>query len=408
MTMKRSTLAGAAGALLVATGLLAWAFMPRPMPVQTAVAAAGPFEAAIEEDARTRLRDRYVVSAPLAGRLGRIALREGDVVAEGDPVATLEPVLAPMVDERTLREQELQLQIAQAGVQRAEARVDRADATSRQAVNEALRSEQLAQQGFLAPTRLESDRLAAQAAQKELEAARSDLRAARFGVEQARAALDAVRQPAGRDRRGFVLRAPVGGTVLRVVQASEGSVAIGTPVIELGDTRRLEVVAELLTTDALQAVPGRRVVVERWGGPQALEGRVRRVEPAAFTKVSALGVEEQRVRVLIDVVEAAKAAPEWRAVGDGFRVGVRILTQTEARVVKVPVSAVFPATQDGGPAQAVFTVEHGAARLRIVDLGGRNGSEAWVRRGLEEGAVVVVYPPAGLQAGQRVQVRPAG
>jgi HlyD family secretion protein len=408
MTMKRSTLVGAAGALLVTAGLLAWAFAPRPLPVQTATASQGSFEMAIEEDARTRLRDRYVVSAPLAGRLGRITLREGDAVAEGDTVATLEPVLAPMVDERTLREQQLQLEIAGATVQRAEARVQRADVARRQAVNEALRSEQLAQQGFLAPTRLESDRLAVVAAQKELEAAQGDRRVALFGAEQARAALAAVRQPGAGDRRSFVLRAPVRGTVLRVVQGSEGNVALGAPLLEVGDTSRLEIVAELLTTDALQALPGGRVLVERWGGPGALEARVRRVEPAAFTKVSALGVEEQRVRVLIDLVDAAHAPPAWRAVGDAFRVGVRIVTLSEIAAVKVPVSAVFPTAHDGGAAQAVFTVEQGVAHLRIVELGGRNGSEAWVRRGLAAGSVVVVYPPAGLQPGQRVQARPAG
>jgi HlyD family secretion protein len=407
MTMKRSTLAGAAGVLLVATGLLAWAFAPRPLPVQTATVVQGPFEMAIEEDARTRLRDRFVVSAPLAGRLGRITLREGDAVAEGAAIATLEPVLAPMVDERTLREQQLQLEIARAGVQRAEARLARADVARRQAANEALRSEQLAQQGFVAPARLESDRLAVAAAQKEQQAAQGDLRVAQFGVEQARAALAAVRQPGAGEQRSFVLRAPVRGTVLRVVQASEGNVALGTPLIELGDTSRLEVVAELLTADALQALPGRRVVIERWGGPVTLEGRVRRVEPAAFTKVSALGVEEQRVRVLIDVADVDKAPPEWRAIGDGFRVGVRIVTLSEPAALKVPVSAVFPTAHDGGAAQAVFTVEADVAQQRIVELGGRNGSEAWVRRGLSAGSVVVVYPPAGLQAGQRVQARAA-
>ncbi|TAL23990.1 MAG: HlyD family efflux transporter periplasmic adaptor subunit [Aquabacterium sp.] len=361
----------------------------------------------IEEDARTRVRDRYVVSAPLTGRLDRIALREGDTVAEGAAIARLEPALSPMLDDRTQRDLQLQLQIARAGAQEAGARLERAEVARRQAASQAQRSAQLATQGFVAPTRLESDQLALLAAQDELHAAGSALRAAQFGVEQARAALVAVRQPATGGRRSFVLRAPVGGAVLRVLQASEGHVALGTPVVEVGDTRRLEVVAELLTTDALQALPGRRVVIERWGGPAKVEGRVRRVEPAAFTKVSALGVEEQRVRVLIDPTAEDRAPAEWRAVGDGFRVGVRIVTLSEPAAVKVPVSAVFPTARDGGASQAVFTVEEGVARQRIVELGGRNGSEAWVRSGLAAGSVVVVYPPAGLQPGQRVQARPA-
>ncbi|WP_246312533.1 efflux RND transporter periplasmic adaptor subunit [Pseudaquabacterium terrae] len=404
--MKKSTLAGLAGAVVAAGLLLAWAFAPRPLVVETAVATQGRFEMAIEEDARTRLRERYLVSAPLAGRLQRIALREGDRVEAGAVIATIEPVLSPLVDERTLREQRSQLEITLATVQRAGARVERARVARQQAANEALRSEQLAQQGFVAPTRLESDRLSLVAAQKELEAAESDRRVAAHGVDQARAALAAVQQPAA--GRAFALRSPIAGTVLRVLQGSEASLALGTPLIELGDLRELEVVAELLTGDALKAVPGSRVSIERWGGPAALQGRVRRVEPAAFTKVSALGVEEQRVKVLIELVALDGAPPQWRALGDGFRVGVRIVTLSEEGAVKVPVSAVFPVADDGGAGMAVFVVRDERAQLQRVDVGGRNGSEAWLRSGVAAGARVVVYPPAALQSGARVQVHDAG
>jgi HlyD family secretion protein len=190
-----------------------------------------------------------------------------------------------------------------------------------QAQNEQQRTEQLAGQGFIAPTKLDTDRLAALAAQKELDAAVEERHVAGHEVDQARAALIAVRSP-DRGRR-FVLRSPTAGRVLRVAQPSETTVALGTPIIEVGDTQALEVVAELLTTDALQAQPGSRVVIERWGGSGLLEGRVRRVEPAAFTKVSALGVEEQRVNVR----STSRRHRPWRALGDGFRVGVRIVSR---------------------------------------------------------------------------------
>ncbi|MCW5632858.1 MAG: HlyD family efflux transporter periplasmic adaptor subunit [Rubrivivax sp.] len=214
--------------------------------------------------------------------------------------------------------------------------------------------------------------------------------------------------------RAFAVRAPVAGRVLRVLQPSETTVALGTPLIELGDTAHLEIVAELLTPDALAARPGSRVHVERWGGPTTLEGIVRTVEPAAFTKVSALGVEEQRVRVLIDLTSPRA---QWSSLGDAYRVGVRIVTLAQDRAVQVPASAVFPMPADeaaaaadrpadgAAAAHAVFVVEDGRARLRPVELGARNGGAAWVRQGLTPGQQVIVYPGAAVHDGVRVSAR---
>lgn len=403
-----------AGAAVATAALLAWAFAPRPVEVEVAAVSQGRFESSIDEDGKTRLRDRYVVSAPLAGLLTRITLREGDVVDANAVVAVLQPVLSPMLDERTLREQQLSVDIAQAQVQRAAARAGAARVLLQQARNEVRRSEQLAGQGFISPNKFDNDRLSAQAAQKELDAANEDRHMADHEVEQARAALMAVRSPGAAGGRGFALRAPVGGRVMRVVQASETTVALGAPLLEIGDTRNLEIVAELLTTDAMRVGPGSRVLVERWGGPAPLEGRVRQVEPAAFTKVSALGVEEQRVKVLIDIVSPAT---EWAALGDAFRVGVRIVTQSVDSAVKVPVGAVFPvaassvagnaadpvATSAGG--SAVFVFRQGRAHLVPVQLGGRHGGEAWVSKGLSPQDVVIVYPSATVKDGARVTRR---
>ena len=395
--MKKKTWIVLAAASLATAALLAWAFAPRPLQVEVASVTEGPFETSIEEDGKTRLRDRYVVSAPLSGSIGRIALREGDAVEAGALLASIAPVLPAMLDERTRREQQLRVEIAQAQRQRVAARIEGAQVALAQARNEQQRSEQLAKQGFVATTKLETERLAVQAAQKDLEAAVEEGHVAAHEVEQARAALLALTQPSG--GRGFAVRSPIAGRVLKVVQASEGAVALGAPLLELGDTSRLEVVAELLTADALRAAPGSVVRIERWGGDGVLEGRVRRVEPAAFTKVSALGVEEQRVRVLIDLTSPPE---QWRALGDGFRVGVRIVTRTLDKVTKVPVSAVFPRPEGGF---AVFVLDGGRARATPVKLGARNGHEAWIESGVAAGATVIVYPPAATRDGLRVKPR---
>lgn len=396
--MKRSHLLLAIGAGAAALAALAWAFAPRPLEVETAVAAEAPFEATVDEDARTRLRDRYIVSAPLAGRLDRIALREGDAVAEGDIVATLTPVLSPLLDERSLRELRARVEAAQANVQRATARVEGAKVAVLQAANEARRSEELAAQGFVAATKLETDRLALQAAQKDRDAALAERHVAAHDAEQARAALSAVQREG--NGPAFVLRAPVAGRVLRIVQASEASVGIGAALLELGDIARMDVVAELLTTEAVKLRTGQPVHIERWGGPGELQGRVRLVEPGAFTKVSALGVEEQRVRVLIDLTSPVE---KWRALGDGYRVGVRIVVQAQPRVLQVPLAAVFPRTDAAG--MAVFAVEGGRARLRPVEVAGRSATHAWVKAGLSAGTRVIVYPPAAITDGARVKPR---
>ena len=421
------------GAAVLALALaLAWAFAPRPVEVELALVTQGRFETTIEEDGKTRLADRYVVSAPLAGQLARITLKEGDAVAAGSPVAVLSSVLPVMQDERTRRELQARIEGARDNVSRAGARTASAQVALDQARNQVQRSEQLVQQGFIAPMKAESDRLATLGAQREVESAAAERRMATHDLEQAQAALGAVRQPtaganlgadagarARESHSGFSVRAPTAGRVLRVLQTSEGAVALGTPLLEIGDTLRMEVVAELLTSDAPAAKTGSRVMIERWGGPAALQGQVRSVEPSAFTKVSALGVEEQRVRVLIDITSPQTA---WQMLGDAYRVSVRIVTLTEANAVQVPVSAVFPLPAVAGPAPAkaadasdhnydatanfaVFVVEDGRASQVPVVLGARNGSAAWIRSGITPGQQVIVYPPATVKNGLRVAAR---
>lgn len=411
MTMKTGTKISLGVGALALAALLVWAFAPRPVDVEVAQARVGAFEQTITEDGKTRLHDRYVVSAPLAGRLSRITLTEGDRVEADAVVATLTPVLPPMLDERSRREQTSHMEASEANVQRASARIARTRVALEQARNDLQRTEQLARQGFVAPIRLDTDRLAVQAAQREVDTAMQEHHVAQHELEQSRAALQASLGAPG-TAGAFALRSPIAGQVLRVVQTSEATVAIGTPLIELGDLGRLEIVVELLTTDALNAPPGSRVRIERWGGPVPLEGRVRLVEPAAFTKVSALGVEEQRVRVLVDITSPPS---QWQALGDAFRVEVHIVTLAIDQALMVPVSAVFPlpaGARDGtsnGNGQhearfAVFVVDGGRARLRPVEVGARTGGDAWVRGGLQAGDTVIIYPSSAVT--DTAQVRP--
>mgnify|MGYP005806062059 CR=1 FL=1 len=382
------------GVAAAAAAALAWAFSPRPIEVEVASVTQGRFEQAIEEDGRTRLKERYTVSAPVAARLARIALREGDPVVAGEPVATLTPVMSSMVDERSAREAAARLKAAAAGVERAAARVERAKISLQEARLEQERSEKLAADGFIAPSRLDATRLALAGARRELEVANAEREVEVH--EQALAAAALHPATSGKGRPLHVL-SPITGVVLRVVQASEATVPAGAALLEVGDPARMEVVSELLTTDAVQAQPGRRVVIERWGGA-AVEGQVRRVEPAAFTKVSALGIEEQRVNVLIDITAPPQS---WRAMGDGFRVGVRIVTAGVDQALLVPVGALFPQ----GDGMAVYKLEGRRVRLQPVDVGARNGTQAWIRKPLSNGEAVVVYPPAALADGRKVRVR---
>jgi HlyD family secretion protein len=385
-----------AAAVVAAVAALAWAFAPNPVAVETAVAERARFEQAIEEDGRTRLKDRsYTISAPVTARLARTSLHEGDKVTVGDAVAVLTPVVSPMNDERTSLEAQARLKGAEAGVALAAARVERARVSLEQAKLELQRTEKLANQGFMSPSTLDNTRLALDAANHELETAQAQRRVAAQEREQAAAAL----VPATGSRGGqLVVRSPAAGVVLKVQVPSEATVVAGTPLLEVGDPARMEVIAQLLTTDAVQALPGTRASIERWGGPP-VEGHVRLVEPAAFTKVSALGVEEQRVNVVIDVGDPPKS---WAMMGDAFRVTARLITMSVDGATVVPVGAVFP-HGDGG--MAVYVLDGGRARLTPVELGGRNAEVAWVRSGVTVGQPVIVYPSPSVADGKRVRVR---
>lgn len=398
MWIKRTLLVLLAIALV---GALVLAFRPQPALVEVSEVTRGPFEQVIEDDGKTRVRERYVVSAPLAGKLQRITLKAGDAVTAGLVLAVIDPSSPALLDVRTERELTERVGAAEATRLRAAATVERARAALDKSRSDLERTRKLAVKGFVSAAQLEQVELEAKISLRELEAARYADQAAAHDVAVARAALLQVRDGAAgkASARRWEVRTPVAGQVLRVMQESEATVAVGAPLLEVGQPADLEVVVDVLSTDAVQIKPGAPVRLLRWGKTEPLEGRVRRVEPAAFTKVSALGVEEQRVNVVIDLTSPAE---KWQSLGDAYKVDASIIVASLDNAIKVPVSALFR----DGEQWAVFTIANGKAARRIVQLGRRGGMEAVVEKGLQPGEKVIVHPGDSVRDGRRIKLAP--
>lgn len=381
---------------LMAVGVLGiyWLLQPRAVLVEVAPVAEQRFTAIVEEDGRTRVRDRFVVSAPLAGRVPRSMVRAGDAVKAGDTLTTITPNISPLLDPRVRQELDARVGAAEAALEEAQALHERAKVLLTRARTDLDRTTQLSARGVVTVTQLERDTFTYQAAERDVVAAALRLHAAEHTLDQARAALKRSSENEGVER--FPVSSPIDGRVLKVIQESEMVVPLGGPLLELGNPADLEVIVDLLTTDAALVREGAKVLLERWGGPKALDARVRRVEPSGFTKVSALGVEEQRVWVIVDITSPREA---WMALGDGYRVDVKIVVDELDKATVVPIGALFRR----GDAWEVFTVEHRRARLRRVTIARRSGRLAAIAEGLKPGDMVVVFPPAALKDGIAVR-----
>jgi HlyD family secretion protein len=368
---------------LLASGLLGlfWAFVPAPTSVEIARVDAGSFVQTVDDDGITQVRDRYVVAAPVSGTLLRPEVHAGDVVSRGQLLASIVPNAAQMLDARTRTELAARVEAAAAREARAGAALRQAEAAELQAQADQARLEQLSKQGFVSAIERERSALSLELRRKDREAALYEQDAAGHDLQQARAALRQVfgAPPAG-NASNWPVRSPVAGQVLRVLQESEGPVGVGAPILEIGDLTRLEARIDVLTSEALQIAPQAFVQLDAGGGLQ-LTGRVRLVEPAARTKVSALGVEEQRV--------------------NAFRVDARIEIAREDRVLLVPVAALFRDANHW----AVYKVAGKRAVLTRIELGARGGAQAIVRSGLAAGDSVVVYPSDSVRDGVRIESR---
>lgn len=396
---NRYLLWGGLGATLVLA--LLFAFRPRAVEADFAVIGDGPMSVSIDEEGETRIRDVFAVAAPVAGDLVRISLEPGDlVVADETVVAELRPADPAFLSTRTAAELQAAATAAEAAVAVAEADLSRAAAERELSQSDLERARGLRANDTIS--------------QRAMELAEIDLRAAEASYAGAAAALDMRRAEAARARAALIepgsdvaapeigcciaVTAPSSGRVLRVLRESGGPVAAGETLVELGDPGNLEVVADLLSTDAVRVSAGDYVVIADWGGDEELQGRVRLVEPFGFTKISALGIEEQRVNVVIDFDSPAEA---WRRLGHGFRVEARIVTWSADHVVTAPLAALF--REDGD--WAAFVVQDGRARLTTLDVGHRNSTRAEILAGLESDDLVLLHPAAAIVDGTRIRPR---
>jgi HlyD family secretion protein len=393
--LKRALLAVLALGLVAA---IASAYRPRPVAVDVEAVTRGPLEVNVTEPGKTRMKDRYIISAPVGGGLERITLRPGDIVAEKQVLARMGSLEPPLLDARSRAQADAQVRAATAARQQAEVGLERARAALEFARGEVERQRKLAAAGSSPERSLEQALFEERTRAQEVASAQSAVLIAQQQLEMARAARGRMDQrPEGHEH--LEIRAPVRGWVLRVMQESEGTVAAGTPLMEIGDPTVLEVVVDVLSQDAVRIQPGARVSIEHWGGDAPLVGRVRRVEPAAFTRTSALGVEEQRVNVVIALEEPVERR---KALGDGYRVEARITLWEGEDVVQVPESALFRK----GEGWAVFLADAGRVRLRPVKLGQRNGLRAQVLEGLAPGDKVIVHPGDSVRDGVSYAERP--
>jgi HlyD family secretion protein len=376
---------------------IGWSFVPQPAGVEVARVARGPLVVTVDEEARTRVRDRYTISAPVAGYLTRMTHRPGTVVRAGETVARILPAPPGPIDARTRSQLEARVEATVDALQQSRTRVESARTALAQAARELDRQRQLERNQVIARQEVEVAQTRRDVADADVKAALAGVNVAEHDVDAARAALLATEnaRPTGRTTE---VRAPRAGAVLKVFEESERIVAPGAPLLEIGDPSALEIVADLLSTDAVQVSPGSRVLIDRWGGEGTLNGRVRLVEPSSFTKVSALGVEEQRVNVVIDFADPPAA---WRRLGDGFALELRVVLWERTNVLMVPVGTLF---RRGNQWTAFKVVGHRAV-AQPIRVGHQSRLEAEVLDGLADGDQVIVHPSERVSDGTRVDVR---
>lgn len=383
------------GALLIA--LIVAGLWPKPVPVEIARVGRGEVVVTVNEEGMTRVKNRYVISSPVAGQLQRIDWKAGAVVAAGETVlAVLETRGADLLDARGQAEAEARVRGAEAGRELAAAQLERARAAHALAQSDLVRFRELAERKAISPQELETALMRENTTAQEARAAEFGEKVAEFELQQARAVLLRGQDTGAGVQPPLVITSPVNGRILRVFQESSRVVSAGFPLLEVGDATDLELRIEVLSRDAVEIRPGARVFVEQWGGSAPLEARVRLVEPSAFTKISALGVEEQRVYVVADFVSPVEQRP---TLGDNYRIEARVVVWTGENVERVPAGALF---QRGGRWET-FVVSGGRVSLRTIRIGRTNGWETEILEGLAEGEQVVVYPGDKVADGVRVR-----
>lgn len=372
---------------------VALAFRPEPTEVEAAHVVKGPLQVTVDEDGETRAHDRFTLSAPIAGRLSRIELHEGDQVGSETVLATISPV---PLDVREIAEIRARIESAQARKGEAEEQVAKWKTDEAQSTRELNRARLLIKDRLIAQRELEQAESRQQSTAKELQSAKFRVQAATAEVEREKAGFVSLEAQQSQADKLVEIRPPAQCRILRILEKSERVVPFGTPIIVLSNPRKIEIVVDLLSTDAVKVRPGAPVIVENWGGPVPLRAKVRTIEPYGFTKVSALGIEEQRANVIADFIDSPDG------LGDGYRLDARIVIWESPKALKAPASALFRVGQEWN----AFVIENGRTRLTPVEVGHRNASEAEIVKGLTEGAEVVLHPANDLKDGARVILRP--
>jgi HlyD family secretion protein len=398
MQKWRARIIGALGILFL-LGVIVAAMKPKPAPVEVVLAKVGLLEQQVVDDGRARIRERYTVSAPVSGTLARIEVHEGDSVEPGAVLARLLPLPSPLLDPRARDVAQQRIASAQDAHHQAEVTLERAKATAEVARRDFDRTRALAAGD--AATQAQVDTGAAELKLRIIEANSAQFaeRVAAHAINEARAALETF-SPRAKGGEQLEITSPVHGKVLHVLRKDEGVVTAGTALIEVGDPEALEIVVDVLSQDASLIRPGMSAHILHWGGDKLpLQARVRRTEPAAFTRTSALGVDEQRVNVLLDL----ETPPEvWRTLGDGFAVEVAITVWQKPDALQVPTSALFRDNQGW----AVFVAQKGKATTRHVEVGHRGPLQSEILSGMKAGEETIIHPGATVKNGVAVEVRP--
>ncbi|MGD9171356.1 MAG: HlyD family efflux transporter periplasmic adaptor subunit [Candidatus Thiodiazotropha sp.] len=386
---------------LILLGSLVWAFIPRPIPVDMLTLNPGEMVVTVDEEGETRVRDVFVLSAPISGRAMRIEAEVGDeVIAEETLIAQIEPIDPALLDPRSEAQARADIRAAEANLILAKASVKEARVELEFADSELKRARKLRADAVMSEREMEAAERTYQTRQAALETAIATQQARQAELERARAQLISPTEARVRSNECpcVPIKAPVDGRILKILHKSEGVVPAGEPLVEIGNPADLEIVADLLSSDAVKVKQGQRVIIVNWGGDKPLEGVIRRVEPFGFTKVSALGIEEQRVNVIIDLTSPKEA---WSRIGHGYQVDVQIVLWHGSEVLKLPLTALF---RDSGE-WAVFLEHEGKANMRRVTLGRRTGLEAEILSGLSAGNRIVVHPGDKVAEGVDIKAR---
>ncbi|MBV1913947.1 MAG: efflux RND transporter periplasmic adaptor subunit [Pseudomonadales bacterium] len=379
-------------------GLLVWGFWPQPVLVEVVKVSRAPLVVTIEEEGRTRVIDRYIISAPMNGITCRQQLNVGDPVLKDQVLLSIAPLKSQILDRRSRAQAQAQIAAAQSALQVAKEQASAAEASATQATNEHKRLQPLLKQSLVSRDRFDNSTTEMQAriaikrsADFNVEVARYELQAARTVINQSTPEVD--------DLPGehIPVRSPVNGQILKVARDCDGPVSTGEPLLEVGDPSALEVEVDLLSADAVKIKPGMKVLFDRWGGDQMLDGVVHLIEPVGVTKVSALGVEEQRVLVISKLTTPAEI---WTRLGDGYRVEARFILWQQEKVLQVPESSLFR-YKNGW---AIFIASEGYAERRIVKTGQRNGLMAQILEGVTEGELVINHPSDNIEDGRSVKL----